>query len=144
MTALSQNRKARHDFEFLKQFEAGLELTGQETKSLRQGRGNLRGAFVSLRGGEAFLMNAEIPPYQVKNAGESYDPKRVRKLLLSRSELLELESAEGTKGLTIVPTKVYNKGKFLKVEIAIVRGKKKFDKRETLKKRETMKELRSL
>jgi SsrA-binding protein len=137
---VSQNRKARYDYEILTRFEAGLELVGHEVKSVRAGKVNLRGAFVAVRGEEAFLIGAEIPPYQPKNTPADYDATRARRLLLTEPELAELSAAEHTKGLTIVPLKVYNKGRFLKVEIAIARGKKEFDKREAIKKRDTLRE----
>lgn len=138
--SITENRKARFNYEILSTFPAGLELTGQEVKSVRAGKISLTGAYISVRGGEAFLLNAHIEPYQIKNAPE-FDPLRPRRLLLSRLELAELALAEGTKGLTIVPLSVYNKGRFLKLDVAIVRGKKKFDKRETIKKRDTERDL---
>ena len=141
MTAIVNNSKARFDYETLEKMSAGIELSGQEVKSARAGRVNLAGSYVSMRGGEAFLFGADIPPYQPKNAPD-YEPKRPRKLLLSRTELAALEKAEGTKGLTIVPLSVYNKGRFLKVDIAIARGKKKFDKRQAIKKRDTERDLK--
>ncbi len=142
MNELASNRKALHDFEILNRFEAGLELTGHEAKAIRIGKLNLRGAFIDLRGGEAYLLNAELPPYQEKNAPQDYEPKRARRLLLSKSELEELAQVTETKGLTIVPLAVYNKGRFLKVDVAVARGKRQFDKRESIKKRDTEKELR--
>jgi SsrA-binding protein len=140
--SLAQNRKARFDYEILEKFSAGLELIGTEVKSVRKGSVNLRGAFVSIRGGEAYLINAEIPPYQPKNAPAQYDAGRERKLLLSKRELEELVKAGETKGLTIVPLSVYNKGRFLKIDIAIARGKKKFDKREAIKKQDVERDLK--
>lgn len=131
-----------HDYEVLKTFSAGIELLGSEVKSVRGGKMNLTGSYVLLRGGEAFLTGAEVAPYQPKNTSADYDPRRVRKLLLDRSELEELLAAGETKGLTIAPLKVYNKGRFLKVDIAVVRGKKKFDKRESIKKRDTERDLK--
>ncbi len=142
MTELASNRKAFHDFEILKRFEAGLQLTGIEAKSIRAGKTSLRGAFVSLRGGEAYLLNASIEAYQPNNTPAQYDATRARKLLLSAAELAELSQAEQTKGLTIVPLAVYNKSRFLKVEIAIARGKKEFDKRQAIKKRDTERDLK--
>jgi SsrA-binding protein len=103
---------------------------------------SLEGAFVVIRGGEGFLLNANIPPYQAKNAPKDYDPLRNRKLLLTKKELAELTGSEKNKSLTIVPLSVYNKGRKIKVSIALAKGKKKFDKRETLKKRDTDRELR--
>ena len=141
MTTFANNRKALFDLEVLKRFDAGLELLGSEVKSVRAGKLNLRGAFVAVRGGEAFLVNAEIPAYQPKNTTDEYDAVRPRKLLLTKTEIIELADAEGTKGLTIVPISVYNSKKFLKVELAIARGKKQFDKRQAIKKRDTEREL---
>ncbi len=134
---LADNRKARFDYELVKKFEAGLELMGTEVKSVREGKISLAGAFVAVRGGEAFLIGADIPAYQPKNAPTEYDATRARKLLLTEAEIAELADAEGTKGLTIVPLKVYNKGRFIKVSLAIARGKKQFDKRQAIKKRDT-------
>lgn len=130
------NKKARFDFELLERFEAGIELTGQEVKSLRNGRGSLEGSHVTVRGGEAFLIGATIQPFQTGNTPENYDPMRHRRLLLNKKELSQLASLESQRGLTIVPVSVYNKGKVLKVEVAIARGKKKHDKREVTKSRE--------
>lgn len=138
----AENRKARFDYEILEKFEAGIELIGTEVKSVRGGRVSLEGAFVIVRGGEAFLINANIPPYQPANAPKDYDPLHNRKLLLTKKEINELTSSDKNKSLTIVPISVYNKGRKIKVEIALVRGKKKFDKRETIKKRETDIEIR--
>ena len=140
MSAIVNNSKARFDYEVLEKMSAGIKLSGQEVKSVRAGHVNLAGSYVSIRGGEAFLLGADIPPYQPKNAPD-YDREKVRKLLLSKAEIAELEKAEGTKGLTIVPLSVYNKGRFLKVDIAIARGKKKYDKRQAIKKRDTEREI---
>ena len=102
----------------------------------------MRGAFVGVRGNEAFLIGADIPPYQSKNAPSDYDQLRPRKLLLAKKEIEKLRDAESAKGLTIVPLSVYNKGRFLKVDIAIARGKKKFDKRQAIKKRDVERDLK--
>lgn len=138
---LAENQKARFNYEILETYEAGLELLGFEVKSLKMGRGELAGARVLIRGGEAFLVGATIPPYQVGNTPEDYEPSRTRRLLLNKRQMAELAKAEETKGLTIVPLKVYNKGTKLKLSLAIARGKKKYDKRETIKKRDTEREL---
>ena len=138
----AENRKARFDYEILEKYECGIELIGTEVKSVRGGRVSLEGAFVIVRGGEAFLINANIPPYQVANAPKDYDPLKNRKLLLTKKEINELTSSDKNKSLTIVPISVYNKGRKIKIEIALVKGKKKFDKRETIKKRETDIEIR--
>lgn len=142
MTVYGENRKARFNYEPLKTFTAGLELLGTEVKSVRAGRVNLSGSFVYIRGGEAFLTGAEIPPHQPKNAPLDYDSTRVRKLLLKGGEIQELLLGTEKQGLTIVPLKVYNKGRFLKIDIALARGKKKFDKRQALKKRDTERDLK--
>ena len=135
------NQKARFDFELLDRFEAGIELLGFEVKALREGRGSLEGAHVTVRGGEAFLIGATIPPYQSGNTPESYDPMRNRRLLLGKKELASLAALESQRGLTIVPISVYNKGYKLKVEIAVARGKKKYDKREVTKNREAQRHI---
>jgi len=142
MSNYAENRKARFDYEFVEEFEAGLELTGAEVKSVRAGKISLVGSFVSVRGGEAFLLNAEVQPYQPKNLKADYDPRRARKLLMTKDELEKLTTAEATKGLTIVPLTVYNKGRFIKCRVAIARGKKEFDKRESIKKRDTERDLK--
>src|SRR3989344_3568363 len=139
---LLENRKARFNYELKEKFDAGIELLGHEVKSLRQKTGSLEGAYVIVRGGEPFLVNAYIPPYQPKNTPQNYDERRARKLLLTKKEIAELAVAESKKGLTIVPLSVYSKGRKIKVEIAIARGKKKFDKRETLKRRDAEREMR--
>ena len=142
MANYSENRKARFDYEILEKYEAGIELLGTEVKSVRGGQMSLEGAFVIVRGGEAFLINSNIPPYQVKNAPKDYDPLRNRKILLTKKEISDLAGSEKNKSLTIVPISVYNKGRKIKLEIALVKGKKKFDKRETIKKRDTDREIR--
>jgi SsrA-binding protein len=140
--ALAENRKARFDYEILERFTAGLELLGSEVKSIKEGKISLSGAFVGVRGGEAYLLGADIPAYQPNNISSEYDAARERKLLLTQDEIHKLEIAEGTKGLTIVPLSVYNKGRFLKLDLAIARGKKKFDKRESIKKRDTERDIK--
>jgi len=142
MAHYAENRKARFNYEILEKYEAGIELLGTEVKSIRNSQISLEGAFVVVRGGEAFLINANIPPYQPLNAPKDYDPLKNRKLLLTKKEIAELTGSEKNKSLTIVPLSVYNKGRKIKVEIALVKGKKKFDKRETIKKRDTEREVR--
>ena len=147
MATLISNRKASFNYEFLERFEAGIELSGAEVKSLRAGRGSLDGAYVIVRGSQAWLEKLDIPPYQPGNiAGGNSEAAsdRPRKLLLTRPEISRLASV-GTgsaKGLTIVPISVYNKGRKLKLEIVLARGKKKFDKRETIKRRDTERAIR--
>lgn len=140
--SLIQNKKAYFNYEILEKIEAGIELQGFEVKSLKKGQGSLEGSHITVRGGEAFVIGMNIPPYQPANTPKDYDPVRNRRLLLTKKELRDLAGAEGQKGLTIVPLSVYNKGRKLKLEIAIVRGKKKYDKRETIKKRDTEREIR--
>ena len=142
MNALLENKKIYLDYEIMETFEAGIELLGLEVKSLRAHHGSLIGSHITVRGGEAFLISADIPPYQEKNTPKDYESKRNRRLLLTSAEINKLASLEAKKGLTIAPISMYNKGDKIKVEIAIVRGKKKYDKRETLKKRDTERELR--
>ena len=142
MANYSENRKARVDYEILEKYETGIELLGTEVKSVRGGRMSLEGSFAIIRGGEAFLVNANIPLFQPKNAPKDYDPLRNRKLLLTKKEIAELAQSEKNKSLTIVPLAVYNKGRKIKVSVALSKGKKKFDKRETIKKRETDREIR--
>lgn len=137
MTTYVTNRKAKFDFEFLDTFEAGLVLFGHEAKAVRNGKAKLDGGYVVVRGSEAYLVNASISPYQVANTPKDYDPERPRKLLLSKKQLAILEAGSETQGLTIVPIRLYNNNRKLKVEIALARGKKKYDKRETMKKRDT-------
>lgn len=128
--------KARFNYEFLETLEAGLELIGGEVKALRGKHGSLEGAHISLRGNEAFVVGMQIPPYQPKNAPEGYDPKRPRRLLLTKKEISSLIGKEKEGRTTIIPIEVFLKGNKIKIKIAIARGKKKFDKRETIKRRE--------
>ena len=140
--ALIQNKKAYFNYEILEKIEAGIELLGFEVKSLKKGQGSLEGSHVTIRGREAFVVNMQIPPYQTANTPKEYEPTRNRKLLLTKKEIKELSEKEKQKGLTIIPISVYNKGKKVKLEIATVRGKKRFDKRESIKKRDTEREMR--
>ncbi len=142
MNKLIENKKVGLDYEILETFEAGMELLGFEVKSLRAHQGSLLGSHVTIRGGEAYLIASNIPPYQEKNTPTDYDPRRNRRLLLTKAEIQQLASLEAKKGLTIIPISVYNKGRKIKVEVAIVRGKKKYDKRQSIKKRDTDRELR--
>lgn len=134
--SLIKNDKISFDYTILEEIEAGLELLGLEVKSLRAGQGSLKGARVVARGGEAYLVGATIPAWQVLNAPKEYDPMRTRRLLLNKKQIAQVSSAEGQDGLTIVPLSVYNKGRNLKLSIGIARGKKKADKRQDIKKRD--------
>ncbi len=142
MAHYAENRKARFNYEILEKYEAGIELLGTEVKSVRGGRMSLEGAFVVVRGGEIFLINANVPPYQSNNSSKDYDPLRNKKLLLTKKEIAVLAGSEKNKSLTIVPISVYNKGRKIKVEIALAKGKKQHDKRESIKKRDTDREIR--
>ena len=139
--SLLENKKAYFNYEIGDKYESGIELLGHEVKSLKQRLGSLEGSYVIVRGGEAFLINAHIPPYQPSNTPESYDPYRNRKLLLTKKEIAELANIEATKGLTIVPISVYSKGRKLKLSIGIGKGKKRADKRESIKKRDIEREI---
>ncbi len=141
MSTYINNKKARFDFEILEEFEAGIVLAGYEVKAVRLGRGKLDGAHVIVRGGEAYLVSASIAIYQEANTPPDYDQERPRKLLLSKKELGVLEQKGEQAGLTIVPLKLYNAGRNIKLSIALARGKKKADKRETLKKRDTKRDI---
>ncbi len=134
--SLIENQRARFDYHVLEEIEAGMELFGFEVKSLRNKRGSLKGAHVVARGGEAYLVGATIPPWQVANAPKSYDPERPRRLLLNQKQIAYIASAEGEAGLTIVPLTVYNRGRNLKLRVAIVRGKKAQDKRQSIRARD--------
>ena len=136
---ITTNRKAFHDYFVVSKHEAGMVLTGTEVKSLRDGQVNLKDSYVVFKGSEAFLHGAHISPYSHGNI-ENHDPERTRKLLLHRREIAKLEATVVEKGLTIVPLRLYFKGGRVKAEIAVVRGKKLFDKRETEKRKEADRE----
>ncbi len=142
MANLLENTKARFEYEMLEKYEAGIELLGFEVKTLRLRHGSLVGAYVIVRGGEAYLINMDIPPYQPKNAPADYDSKRNRRLLLTKKEIAALAEKGETKGLTLIPVSLYSKGRKIKAEIAVMRGKKLHDKRETIKKRDMDREIR--
>lgn len=133
---LARNKKATFDYEILEKFEAGIELFGHEVKSTRNKGVTLDGSRITVRGGEAYIIGMTIRPYQQANIKEAYEPTRNRRLLLHKKELGKLATAEDTKGLTIIPIALYNKGTNIKVSIGIARGKKQFDKRESIKKRD--------
>ena len=136
MAVFAQNKKARFDYEILETFQAGIVLIGQEVKAIKTGHISIKGSYVIVKENELFLIGANIAPYQPKNAPKDYDPERLRKLLLTKSEIKHLIGKIKQKGLTLVPIKVYTvKGK-VKIIFGIGRGKKKYDKREAIKKRE--------
>lgn len=140
--SLATNKKAYFNFEIQDKITAGIELLGFEVKAIKEGKASLDGSYITIRGGEAYLIGASITPLQPKNTPEDYDPRRNRKILLTKKEIKELGEVENKKGLTIVVLSIYNKGKKLKVELAVARGKKAKDKRESIKKRESDREIR--
>lgn len=142
MSELASNRRAYFDYEILETYEAGIELLGHEVKSVKAGHINLTGSFAVIRGGEAYLLNATISPYQAKNIPADYDPLRTRKLLLHKSEIKELIGKSAQKGLTIVPLKVYTKRARIKISLGLARHKKQGDKRETIRGREAEREIK--
>jgi SsrA-binding protein len=131
---IASNKKAHHEYFILQKFEAGMMLTGTEVKSLRDLGANLKDSYVIIKGEEAFLFGAHIAPYTHGNR-ENHDPERTRKLLLHRKEIEKLQAQTTEKGLTVVPLRLYFKGNRAKLEIAVVRGKKLYDKRDTEKAR---------
>ena len=133
---LSNNRRARFNYEAKDTYIAGISLLGIETKSVRHGEVDLKGAFVTISNGEAFLTNAHIKPYKYSGDNKNYDPNRSRKLLLNKSEISKLIAARQN-GLTIIPLAVELHGKFIKIKIATARGKRNIDKRQTIQKRDT-------
>lgn len=139
---LAVNRRAHFDYEILESYEAGMELRGFEVKAIQLGRMSLAGAFVAIRGNEAWLLGAVIPLYQASNTPAGYEPERTRRLLLKKSEIRELIGKTAQKGLTLVPLKVYTKRSRVKILIGLARHKKQHDKRETIKKREAAREIK--
>lgn len=135
------NKRAHFDYEILETFEAGLVLLGPEVKSIRTGKVSLTGSYVLVKGNEAVLLNLEIPPYQPNNTPKGYEPHRSRTLLLKADEIKELIGKTHKTGLTILPLKLYNKNRLLKLSIGLARHKKKHDKRETIKKRDVEREI---
>lgn len=141
MQVHSVNKRALFEYEILETYEAGIELFGFEVKAIKTGHVNLAGAFVVVKDNEAWLLNASIAPYQPKNIPFAYDPERSRKLLLHKNEIRELIGKAAMKGLTLVPLRVYTKGTRIKLAFGVCRHKKQHDKRETIKKRETEREI---
>lgn len=149
MEALVNNKRAGFDYEIIETYEAGMVLLGHEVKSLKAGNGSLKGSFISLERqkdgrAEAFLRKCFISLYGKAASVKDYEPERNRKLLLGRKELLYLSGKRNEQGLTLIPLKIYAKNGFIKMEFALARGKKKYDKRESIKKRELDRRLSSL
>ncbi len=139
---LAINKRAKFDYDILKTFEAGLVLKGHEVKAIKSGKMSLRGAYVTLKSNEAFLINASISPYQPKNTPDNYDIERPRKLLLHQQEIKHLIGRNKEKGLTLVALRVYTKKGRIKLGFGIGKGKRKSDKREVIKEREAKREIR--
>ena len=141
---ITTNKRAYFDYEILETYEAGIELLGFEVKAIKNNRINLAGSYVVIRNNEAWLINADIPAYQPKNAPVDYDSKRTRRLLINKSEITSFIGKIHEKGLTLLPLKVYTKSKknLIKIEIGLAKSKKKADKREIIKKREIQREIR--
>ena len=139
---IAENRKAFHDYHLLETFEAGIALLGTEVKAIREGRVNLRDSYARLENGEVFLFNVNISPYSHRGYAE-HEPLRRRKLLLHRHEIRKLIGKTVEKGMTLVPTRLYFKNGRVKVAISLAKGKKEYDKRETVKRREADRETRA-
>lgn len=146
MAIITENKKAKFDYEILETYEAGIELKGFEVKSVKNGRINLAGSYAIIRNNEIWLLNTDIPAYQPKNAPVDYDSKRTRRLLLKKTEIKNLIGRIHEKGLTLTPLKVYTKdetGK-IKIEIGLAKSRKKADKRELIKKRDVEREIKRI
>jgi SsrA-binding protein len=141
MPIYTENKKAYFNYEILETYEAGIELFGFEVKAVKTGLSHINSSFCIIRGGEAYILGMHIPPYQKKNVSEGYDQNRTRKLLLSKKEVKKIKDKDDTKGLTLVPISVYSKGPYIKVSIAIARGKKEFNKKEKIKSRDLDREM---
>ncbi|MEJ2697707.1 MAG: SsrA-binding protein SmpB [Candidatus Sulfobium sp.] len=140
MKIITQNKKAFHDYSIEETLEAGILLQGTEVKSLREGKANLRDSYVIVKDGEVFLLNCHISPYSHGNI-MNHDPLRTRKLLLHRREITKLQGKAAQKGYSLIPLKLYFKNSHVKVEVGLARGKKQYEKRETIKKREADREI---
>jgi SsrA-binding protein len=141
MKIYSENRKAGFDYEVMERFEAGMVLFGQEVKSIKTGHINLSGSFVSVKGEEPFLVGVKVPPYQPNNAGADYNENRDKKLLLNKKEIDYLIGKTKVKGLSLIPLKIYEKSGRIKLEFGLGKGKKKYDKKEKIKKRDVEREI---
>ena len=137
---IARNKKARHTYEIVEKFEAGIELQGTEVKSLRNGEANINDGFARPRGEEIYLLGTHIPPYEQGNR-QNHDPDRARKLLLHRREIKRILAQIDQRGMTIVPLSLYFKHGLAKVEIALVRGKRQYDKRQDMKRRDAKRDM---
>lgn len=141
---IALNKKARHDYDILEKFDAGIVLTGAEAKSAKTGGLNLRGSHLIIRGGEAYLIGGQISAYKYGHQGDNYDPAATRKLLLKKSEIARLIGKKEEERLTVVPLSAYiSKSGRVKIVLAVARGRKEYEKRAAIKKRESEKEARS-
>lgn len=139
MKLVAQNKKAAHDYFFEELFEAGIELAGTEVKSLRMGKCSLKESFIRIQNGEAYILNMHISPYEKGNIFNK-DPLRTRKLLLHKSEISKMIGQINQKGYTLIPLKVYFSGSLVKVQIGLCKGKKLYDKRQDISKRDQLRE----
>ena len=140
---ITLNKKGRHDYEILNTYEAGIVLTGTEVKSLRDHKASIQEAYARIKGGEVWLVSSNIPIYKHGNIA-NHDPLRERKLLLSKSEIRKIDQKLKEKGLTLIPLKLFFSGPFIKVEIGLAKGKKLYDKRETIRKEESKRHLKRI
>ncbi len=140
MKIVTQNKKAFHDYFIEETMEAGISLVGTEVKSLRDGKANLKDSYVIIKGAEAFLLNCHISPYTHGNI-MNHDPLRTRKLLLHKKEIMRLQGKAAQKGYSLIPLKLYFKDSRVKVEIGLAKGKKQYEKRESIKKKEAEREI---
>ncbi len=141
MRIFSENKKGYFDYNVLEKYEAGVVLFGQEVKSIKTGHINLAGSYVTLKGEEPFLVGVKIPPYQPNNIGADYNENRERKLLLNKKEINYLIGKTKMKGFSLIPLKVYEKNGRIKLEFGLAKGKKKYDKKEKIKRRDTEREI---
>lgn len=144
MPILAVNKRASFDYEILETYEAGLVLFGHETKSIKSGHISLNGSYVTFRGARPYLVGAQVSLYKYAGGQEDYNPHRDRQLLLKKKEIEHLIGKKQEKGLTLVPIKIYTKHSFVKLEFGVGRGKKEYDKRESIKKREVDRNIRTL
>lgn len=144
MSILAVNKRAGFDYEILEIFEAGLVLAGHEVKSIKTGHVSLKESFVTIHDQELYLINAHIPPYKHAGLIADYDPTRPRKLLLKKPEIKNLIGKARTKGLTLVPLKMYTKRRFIKLQFGLGKGKKEYDKRDKIRKKEEERGMRRI
>lgn len=142
MKILAENKKAKQNYEILETFEGGLSLKGFEVKAAKLGKMSLKNSFVKISKGEVFLSGAYISPYQPKNTPPDYNPERERKILIKKSEIKYLIGKSKEKGLTIIPLRIYTKRNLIKIEFALAKGRKRYNKKEIIKKREIEKEIK--